>query len=94
MSSQISPLKLLTLGYSVIPSGGGDKGKTPLVDWQEFQDRLPTDGDLEQWEGQYHPALWGIVTGKISGVVVIDVDRPSEYKIFKTQGLKPHVTTP
>ncbi len=26
--------KLLTLGFSVIPSGGVDKGKAPLVNWR------------------------------------------------------------
>ncbi len=42
-------LKLQTLGYSVIPSGGGDKGKSPLVSWREFETRIPTEAELAEW---------------------------------------------
>jgi hypothetical protein len=64
--------KLLTLGFSVIPSGGGDKGKAPIVNWRECQKRQPTDAELETWHRELNPQLWGIVTGAISGVVVVD----------------------
>ena len=42
--------RLLTLGFSVIPSGGGDKGKAPLVNWRDHQ---TTEADLRRAiEGQ------------------------------------------
>ncbi len=38
--------KLLTLGFSVIPSGGGDKHKAPLVKWREYEDTAPDESQL------------------------------------------------
>ncbi len=66
--------ELLTLGYSVIPSGGGDKGKAPLVNWRDFQDKAPDDGQLQDWQDQLQPHLWGIVTN--DRIAVIDADTP------------------
>ncbi|MBN1189576.1 MAG: bifunctional DNA primase/polymerase [Dehalococcoidales bacterium] len=90
---KLSPLKLLTLGYPVIPSGGGDSGKAPLVGWDKYQSEMPTEDDLERWEREFHPNLWGIVTGEISGVVVVDVDDPALCELFKGVGY-PHIKTP
>jgi len=86
--------KLHTLGYSVIPSGGGDKGKAPIVTWTEFQHRQATDGELENWQAELEPRLWGIVTGAISGVVVADADTPDARKEFEAEIGPPHVITP
>ena len=41
--------KLYTLGFSVIPSGGGDTGEAPLVNWNEYQTRQPTEAELDKW---------------------------------------------
>ena len=86
--------KLHTLGFCVIPSGSGDKGKAPLVKWAQFQDQRPDDADLERWNQELNPNLWGIVTGAISGVVVIDADNSDTRAILESQGLTPHVITP
>lgn len=90
----LTPLKLLTLCYPVIPSGGGNTGKAPLVNWAEYQTSYPTEVDLENWENTYHPSLWGIVTGQMSAIVVVDIDRPELKTIFDTEGLSPHIKTP
>jgi len=84
--------KLLTLGFSVIPSGGGDKGKAPIVNWTKYQSNKPTEDDLERWERELQPKLWGIVTGAISGAVVIDTDT-AEVKALMGN-TKPHVIPP
>ncbi len=58
-------------GYSVIPVG---PDKRPLTPWKELQERLPTYGEIRDWWTRF-PAAWvGIVTGVVSGVVVIDID--------------------
>ncbi len=64
--------KLLTLGYSVIPSGAGPDGKAPAVKWQQYQDKPADSTQLEEWENELHPALWGIVTNDRFGVVEAD----------------------
>jgi hypothetical protein len=90
----LTPLKLLTLCYPVIPSGGGKEGKAPLVNWQQFQTEYPTEDDLERWERELHPNLWGIVTGAMSGIVITDVDRPELRAMYDDAGLFPHTGTP
>lgn len=86
--------KLHTLGYSLIPSGAGEKGKAPLVNWTEYQHRQPTEGELEKWQRELNPQLWGIVTGAISGLVVVDADTPEARKELETEIGPPHVITP
>lgn len=84
--------KLLTLGYSVIPSGGGDKGKAPLVNWRDFQDKPPSEGQLESWENELKPPLWGIVTN--GRVAVIDADTQETRAALEAELGEPHVITP
>ncbi|MCH7912317.1 MAG: bifunctional DNA primase/polymerase [Deltaproteobacteria bacterium] len=59
-------------GYSVIPIS--PKGKEPLVLWKEFQTRRPEEEEIKNWWKKWPDANVGIVTGSISGVVVIDCD--------------------
>ena len=56
----------------MIPAQPG--GKRPLVPWIEYQSRRPTEEEICRWWQQYPNANIGIVTGKISGIVVIDLD--------------------
>jgi hypothetical protein len=86
--------KLHSLGYSVIPSGGGETHKLPLVKWQQYQTRKSTEDELENWQQELHPKLWGIVTGYISGLVVIDADTLEARSAFETELGQPHVITP
>ena len=59
-------------GFSVIPLR---RDKKPLLVWQEFQTRLPSDEELEEWFLRRWPdANLGIVTGALSGLVVVDAD--------------------
>jgi len=85
-------VKLLALGFSVIPSGGGDKGKAPLVNWEDFQDALPSAQQLPGWQDQFQPLLWGIVTN--DHIAVIDVDTPNRRVEFEVELGKPHIETP
>ncbi len=84
--------KLLTLGFSVIPSGGGDKGKAPLVNWRDFQTTAPEENQLEAWERELNPALWGIVTN--DRIAVIDADTPETRAQLEAELGEPHVVTP
>lgn len=86
--------KLHTLGFSVIPSGGGELHKSPLVSWAPYQGRQPSDADLETWQQELQPRLWGMVTGAISGVVVIDADTLEAKAELEAELGKPHVITP
>lgn len=84
--------KLLTLGFSVIPSGGGDKGKAPLVNWRDHQTTAPNESQLEAWESQFNPHLWGIITN--DRIAVIDADTPETRTELEAEIGEPHVATP
>src|SRR2546422_4314787 len=59
-------------GWSIIPIRPGDK--RPLVRWEEFQHRHPSEAEAGAWFYRWREAGIGTVTGAISGLVVIDVD--------------------
>ena len=59
-------------GWSVIPMES--QGKRPLVAWLEFQRRRADAAEIEAWFGRWPDANVGIVTGGVSGLVVVDID--------------------
>jgi hypothetical protein len=84
--------QLHTFGYSVIPSGGGDKGKLPLVEWAQYQTGQPTDEQMYEWRDTYSPRLWGIVTNSTVGV--LDADTTEVRTELEAELGSPHVSTP
>jgi hypothetical protein len=66
-------LEYLNKGFSIIPVGDDKK---PLVAWKEYQDRRAGEDELTAWWSNWPGANIGIVTGKISGITVIDCDTP------------------
>lgn len=62
---------LLARGWSVIPVRF--RSKIPLVRWEAYQKRHATVDELEQWFTR-SPFNVGVVTGRISGIFVVDAD--------------------
>lgn len=62
----------LARGWSALPFRARDK--RPAVAWIEFQQRRAGPDEAQDWFRQWPDANVGIVTGAISGVVVLDVD--------------------
>src|SRR5262249_32410698 len=56
-----------------VPCGHVGDGKVPAIAWRPYQDRLPTLEQLELCFGR-EPQNLAVVTGAISGVVVVDAD--------------------
>lgn len=50
------------------------RGKRPLVPWLEFQQRVAEGGEIAAWFARWPDANVGIVTGRVSRIVVVDVD--------------------
>lgn len=68
---------------SVIPVA---QDKKPLISWKEFQTKLPTEEDIDMWFKDmimfgFMPNI-GIITGKISGITVVDVEAGGDISQF------------
>lgn len=78
-------LAYLRCGWSVIPvilqaELSGKISKRPAVKWQEYQKRLPTEHEVRQWFGERQYTGIGVVTGKVSNLVVIDIEHDATAK--------------
>jgi len=68
-------LGYLDRGFSIIPIG---QGKKPLIEWKYYQEHKPSREEVESWYTKSHAIGIGIVTGKISGLVVLDYEQGQE----------------
>lgn len=72
----------LACGWAVIPLAG----KLPLVSWKEFQSRRPGQDELTTWfAGETHATGIGVVTGRISGLVVVDCDSRQDAEFWQLE---------
>src|SRR5512146_2173059 len=71
-SCRAAALEYLARGWSVIPIE--PRGKRPLVPWLEFQARLASSAEVTRWFARWPEGNVGIVTGALSGIVVVDLD--------------------
>ena len=68
------------MGFSVIPVEGKSGH---LVKWSKYQNELASEDQIKDWWGsQFKTANIAIVTGKISGITVFDID---SYKLDTNQ---------
>lgn len=87
----------LAAGYSVIPLYGTrngrcacgkddckSPGKHPAIAWQKYQKERATKEEIEQWFLSDNNV--GIVTGKISGITVLDIDNHKAFEFATRQG--------
>lgn len=67
-------------GFSIIPLK--ENSKKPAVSWEPYISRVPTNDEYRRWDdaGLFKTG-YGIVTGSISGISVLDVD-------FKNDGME------
>jgi len=73
-------LRYLNLGLSVIPV----RGKTCLLPgWKEYQIRKPTKDEIEKWFLELNPTGIAIITGAVSGVVVLDAEKDADLSKFE-----------
>lgn len=72
LDTRAAAFRYAARGWSVIPIE--PRGKRPLVAWLEFQRRAPDASEIDAWFRHWPNANLGIVTGRVSGLVVIDID--------------------
>lgn len=64
--------KYLSYGWCLVPVVKGEK-RPAVISWKEYQTRKPTNEELQKWFSDPDVGV-GLITGKISGVTVIDED--------------------
>ena len=64
--------KYAASGMSIIVVG---KNKVPLIPWKEFTTRRATAEEIDVWFDRFPEAQIGLVTGKISNVTVVDIEK-------------------
>jgi Bifunctional DNA primase/polymerase, N-terminal/AAA domain/Primase C terminal 1 (PriCT-1)/Winged helix-turn-helix DNA-binding len=68
-------------GFSVIPVG---LQKRALIQWAGYQKKQPSSDEIQQWfEVDFPNANVAIVTGQISGLVVLDLDKEDARETLK-----------
>jgi len=77
--------------WPMLPSKGPQK--KPCVGWKIFQEQLPTVEQIRSWERNFKPARWGLVTGKLAGIVVVDFDGDQGRELMKKWDINPHLRT-
>lgn len=65
-------LEYLDEGLSIIPIRPDTK--RPAIKWMEYQDRQPTADEVTDWFEKFPNANIAVVTGSVSGVVIVDCD--------------------
>jgi len=83
----------ISQGFSIIPLKGQfyskdeRKSKSPLVAWSKYQKQRASEKDALKWLEKWPMMDIGIVTGKVSGIVVVDLDSEEAIKVAEKDGL-------
>lgn len=64
-------------GFSVVPVG---VDKKPLINWKEYQERRASPVEIEEWYKKYPAMNIAVITGKISGIVAVDIEKGGSSK--------------
>lgn len=65
-------IKYLKRGWSIVAVA--PRAKRPIVRWEPFQHKLPSERQLRGWFTRWPDANLAVVTGEVSGLVVLDID--------------------
>lgn len=65
-------LGLARRGWSVLPLQPGEK--RPLIRWEKLQETPAGEAEIRRWFASWPDANLGIVTGAVSGLIVLDID--------------------
>lgn len=61
-------------------------GKHPRVSWTPYQADLPTEDEVRDWWRRWPTANIGVITGAVSGIIVLDIDGPEGMQTLQERG--------
>ncbi len=74
-------------GWSVFPINS--RTRAGLVEWKPYQETLADETQIKQWWKKYPYAAIALATGKISNLIVLDVDIEEGKKYIKDKDIAP-----
>ena len=77
-------------GESLIAVGAD---KRPWYSWKRYQEQAAADAQLLSWSKDQRTTAFAVVTGAVSGFVVLDFDEDSGIALAENIGIEPHVRT-
>ena len=81
----VNALFYLKQGLPIFPVGWDNERKSrkkPLLEWKEYQKRLPTEEEVTKWWTSWPDAGIGMATGSLSGFVVVDAEAGADFGLF------------
>ena len=78
-------LEYLERGWAVIPIKGD---KRPAIKWADFQQRHPTEEEVVDWWTKWPDYDIAVITGEISGIVVVDCDNEDAVDAAQEAGMQ------
>lgn len=79
--------KYCGLGWSIFPVDA--RTKRPLVKWKFYQDKFASEEQIRKWWEEYPYAAIGLVTGKISNLIALDIDGEEGKNYVEKHGVPP-----
>jgi uncharacterized protein (DUF927 family) len=87
----LSPEAALIRGWNVIPVRPDKRPAIPS--WKQFQRHRVSVAEIKEWTRKLKPKAWAVVSGHISGLIVLDFDGDMGNATLRTLSLLPHVRT-
>lgn len=72
-------------GLHVVPAR--PESKKPIVKWKNYQEQPPTDRKVKKWAEEHPDCNFIVITGKGSGVVVLDIDSKKGEEFVSEKGV-------
>jgi hypothetical protein len=69
---QPTPIDLYNEGWSLIPVSGDKRPMIPT--WIPYQSERPSLEQVERWDRDLNPPVWGAPTGEVSKRFTLDFD--------------------
>lgn len=82
-------LEYLDEGLSIIPIRPDTK--RPAIKWMEYQHRQPTADEVTDWFEKFPDANIAVVTGSVSGVVIVDCDNEDALNAAVSCGMQSNI---
>jgi len=86
-------MEAVARGWSVIPVVLHGTDKKPAVKWSRYMTKQASASDVQQWQEDKCPQMWGLVAGAVSGLVILDFDGEEGRALMAAWGLNPHIRT-